>query len=150
MISILQKIAVSFLLLTCMKLQAAIVSYTEDFEGMRLATSYGQFGSSTELSIDGWEMSANVFDSAGNYLYFYGSFYPAPNDSNLGFSGVCTSDITIDNGSQYLSVYSDYNNRSEHDQGNFVNALSVFIGASRLRCGQIEEVSELVSQLVRV
>ena len=123
--SIFQKISVSFLLLTCMKLHAAIVSYTQDFEGMQLATSDSQFGPSSELSIDGWEVSANVFDGAGNHLYFYGSFYPAPNDSNLGFSGVSTGDMTIDNGSQYLSVYSDYNNRSAHDQGNFVNALFI-------------------------
>ncbi len=123
--SILKKCVVSFLLLTCMKLHAAIVSYTQDFEGMQLATSDGQFGPSSVLSIDGWEVSANVFDSVGNYLYFYGSFFPAPNDSNLSFSGVSTGDMTIDNGSQYLSVYSDYNNRSAHDQGNFVNALFI-------------------------
>ena len=123
--NLLKQLAVSFLLLNCMKSIAAITPYSQDFESMSPGTADGQFGYSSELSDDGWRVSGNVFDGTdpfpGNYLYFYGQFFPAPNGVG-GFSSVSSGDMTIDNGSQYLSVYNDYNNSQAHMQGQAVNA----------------------------
>ena len=124
--SLLKQLAVSFLLLTCMQSIAAITPYSQDFESMSLAPGGGQFEPSTELSSDNWRVSGNVFDGTdpfpGNYLYFYGGFFPAPNGGG-GFSSVSSGDMTIDNGSQYLSVYNDYNHSQAHMQGQIVNAV---------------------------
>jgi len=124
--NLLKQLAVPFLLLTSIPSIAAITPYSQDFEGMWIPTD-GQ-GESDTFVADNWEISGNVFDGAdpfpGYYLYFYGDFFPAINGA-LGFSSVSSGDMTIDNGSQYLSVYNDYNNITAHNSGQIVNAFFI-------------------------
>jgi len=126
-----KNLAVSFLLLTCMQSIAAITPYSQDFESMSLASVDNQFGPSSELSVDGWEITGNVFTGNpsgatqyGDYLYFYGSWYDAPNSTDGSFSAVQAGDTTKDDiGTNYLMVYNDYNNIWAHEAGEIVNAI---------------------------
>lgn len=108
---------------------AAISNYSQDFEGLTVADFVND---NSDLDNDGWEVTGNVFDGTdttstpfpGNYLYFYGSWYPAPNSGGGAFSAVATGNATKDNvGSNYLNIYSDYNNRGAHEGGEVVNAI---------------------------
>ena len=104
-----------------------ITTYTQDFEGLNQ-------GAANALANDGWFVYANVFGPGGNYLYGYGTF-SAPNGGS-GFSSIAGGPAQ---GGQYLNVYSDYNNVSEHNAGNYVDAL-VFqertIGATNVGVGK--------------
>lgn len=92
---------------------AAIVPYSQDFEGMDQADP-------NALSNDGWWVFGNVFGPDGTtYLYGYGPF-PAPN-GGPGFCAVAAGEGGAAQGAQQLVVYSDYNN-PDHDAGNFVEA----------------------------
>jgi hypothetical protein len=101
-------------------------NYSQDFEGLTLADPSNPVENS-DLDNDGWEVTGNVFDGTdsastpwpGNYLYFYGSWYPAPNSGGGGYSAVASGDATNnDSGSKYLNVYSNYDDRDSHE--NFV------------------------------
>ncbi len=92
--------------------QAALTSYSQDFESLNIS-------SPTALSDDGWKIFANVFDSSMGYLYGYGVF-PAPNGGN-GFSSIATGEGGVTQGTQYLNVFSDYNN-ADHGNARFIEA----------------------------
>ncbi|HMS54174.1 MAG TPA: hypothetical protein PKA27_02130 [Fimbriimonadaceae bacterium] len=81
--------------------QADLSAYSQNFESMNML-------SSTALSDDGWLVYGNVFDQNNNYLYGYGSF-PAPNGTG-GFSSVATGEGGAEQGTQYINIFSDYNN----------------------------------------
>lgn len=68
-----------------------------------------------------WLIYGNVFTPAGDYVGGYGAFN-APNGSG-GFSSIASGQATADQGSQYLNVFSDYNNTEAHDAGNTVEAI---------------------------
>lgn len=93
--------------------RADLVSYNQDFESLNIA-------SGTALSDNGWLVFGNVFSPSGSYLYGYGPF-GAPNPGG-GFSAIATGEGGANQGSQYLNVYSDYNNNAEHTNGNTVEA----------------------------
>lgn len=106
-----------------------IIPYNQDFEGL-LKTN------PAALANDGWLVGANVFNSNGGYLYGYFSF-PAPN-GGAAFSAVADGAAGANQGTQYLNVYSDYNN-GDHGNGNYIDAL-VFqeqtIGAADVGAGK--------------
>ncbi len=106
-----------------------ISSYSQDFEGLVKADP-------AALANDGWLVGANVFDPGGGFLYNYFSF-PAPN-GGAGFSAIADGAAGASQGTQYLNVYSDYNN-GDHGNGNYIDAL-VFkeqtIGAADVGAGK--------------
>jgi len=88
---------------------AALVNYSQDFEGMNMADA-------AALGNDGWRIFADVYDTdKTSHLYDYGVFV-APN-GGAGFSS-----ITAVPGNQQLKVFSDYNN-TDHGDGKWIEAL---------------------------
>ena len=91
---------------------AAVVSYAQDFEAVNAAdaAALGPFGENFKIFADVWgkagasdaEVGADIF------LYSYGPF-AAPN-GGPGFSAVAGGEGGLYQGSQYLNIYSDYNN----------------------------------------
>ena len=69
-----------------------------------------------------WKMYVNVFDSDGVYVYGYGPF-DAPNGTEA-VSGIAFSEAGMDQGVQYLNVFSDYAN-ADHGAGRVLET-SVF------------------------
>jgi hypothetical protein len=92
---------------------ADLASYNQNFESLNMS-------SSSALADNGWLVFGNVFTPAGGYLYGYGVF-PAPNPGG-GFSSIATGEGGANQGSQYINIYSDYNNANEHTNGNLVEA----------------------------
>ena len=92
---------------------ADLTLYDQDFEGLDMMDP-------AALGNDGWTGFANVFDPMGGYLYGYGTF-PAPN-GGPGFSAIATGSGGMDQGLQYVNIYSDYNNM-DHANGNYIDAL---------------------------
>lgn len=107
-----------FLAGAALSVNGQISAFSEDFESMNVATPPD---ADSSLEDAGWIVGANVFDSGGTFLYNYFAF-PAPN-SGAAFSAVVSGEGGVDQGSQQLSVFSDYNNTTEHTNGNLVNAL---------------------------
>ena len=91
---------------------AAVAPYAQDFEGLTQSDP-------AALTNDGWLIFGNVFDSGGNYLYGYGVF-GAPNDG-AAFSAIVAGEGGAMQGSQQLSIFSDYNN-VDHAAGNLIEA----------------------------
>lgn len=87
--------------------------YAQDFEALDIMSPSG-------LSDDSWGVFANVFDSGGGYAYGYGT-NPAPN-GGPAFSAIDTGNQGANQGTQYISAYSDYNNQ-DHGAGFLINAL---------------------------
>jgi len=101
-------------------------NYSQDFETFFVPDPAAPVENS-DLATDGWEVTGNAFDGTdsvatpwpGNYLYFYGTWEPAPNSGGGGFSAVATGNATNGgSGSNYLNVYSNYDDRDAHE--NFV------------------------------
>jgi cysteine-rich repeat protein len=93
-----------------------LVEYQQDFEALNQA-------SGSALSDDGWLVGANVFTGpppGGAFIGNYFSF-PAPN-GGAAFSAIATGAGGAEQGTQQLSIYSDYNN-GEHANGNTIEAL---------------------------
>ncbi len=119
--------------LTALVVSAAIASvananltpYTQNFESLNAANGGA-------LSADGWKIFGNVFTPSGGYIYGYGVF-GAPN-GGPGFSSIASGEGGANQGSQYINIYSDYNN-GDHANGNKIEA-NVFqeqvIGAADL------------------
>jgi hypothetical protein len=91
---------------------AALTPYTQNFEGLVIT-------SPTALSGDGWVVYGNVFTPGNVYIYGYGPF-PAPNGGNA-FSDIDTGQGGATQGTQQLSIYSDYNN-VDHANGNWIES----------------------------
>jgi hypothetical protein len=92
---------------------AAVVAYTQDFEGL-------DRNSLTALEDDGWRFFANVTNTAGNTVYTYGPF-TAPNDvanPNISVISDSGSGGNPPTGSQGLVAFNDYDNG---DHGNGMN-----------------------------
>lgn len=88
------------------------ISYSSDFEGGNAAG--GEIG-------DGWSSFAAVFAPDGNFAYSYGPF-PSPNNTG-GFTSYASGEAGEDQGTQYLNVFSDYNN-GDHGNGLTIEAAS--------------------------
>jgi hypothetical protein len=109
-------LAAALLCLTPVVGQAALSPYLGTFEGMIV----GELGQPNSLSNDGWVVYGNVFTPAHVYMYGYGPF-PAPNDG-AAFCAVATGQGGDPQGTNQLSVYSDYNNQGAHTAGNLVES----------------------------
>jgi len=102
----------------------ATVVYTEDFEALNaadpLALGGDQLGGGAGFIIfaDVWLGEVGT----GTFLYQYGAF-PAPNGTP-GFSSIAGGEGGPEQGSQYLNIYSDYDN-GDHAFGRTINT-SVF------------------------
>jgi hypothetical protein len=93
---------------------AQVGPYTQDFEGLTSAPEDG----TSALGNDGWLYFVNVFNSAGGYLYGYGTG-PAPN------AGTHMSAVVEGQGGgaqelKQLSIFSDYGNVGAHDAGDLL------------------------------
>jgi hypothetical protein len=95
---------------------AALSPYLGTFEGFGV----GEIGVPNSLSTDGWLVYGNVFTPAHIYMYGYGP-NPAPNNG-AAFCAVATGEGGAPQGTNQLSVYSDYNNQGAHTAGNLVEA----------------------------
>lgn len=127
----LKPLVVSFLLLTCMKSNAAITPFSEDYEGLDVASD--NVSSHSNLYYLGWRVAGTVFDGIplnngsddrGNFMYFYG-WYPAPNTTTqMSFSQIKNEDAD-NNGAitNYLNIFSDYNNATHYDTPSSVNSI---------------------------
>ena len=73
-------------------------------------------------SIAGWTFFVNLFNPDGNYIDGYGPF-PAPNGNSV--SNVTTGEAGADQGAQYLTVFSNYDDNANHGSGNILET-SVF------------------------
>ena len=94
-------------------MSAAAVEYQQDFEALDRENA-------SALGDDGWLVFGNVFDgSTQDFLYGYGP-NPAPNDG-AAFSAIVDGQGGAAQGSQQLSVYSDYNN-TDHANGNLIES----------------------------
>jgi len=91
---------------------AALAPYTQSFEGLVM-------GDPAALSSDGWIVYGNAFTPALVYMYGYGPF-PAPN-GGTAFSAIDAGQGGLEQGTQQLSVYNDYNNL-DHANGNWIEA----------------------------
>ena len=100
--------------LLCLAPSAAadLTSYSQDFEAADPMNP-------TALSDVGFGVFGNVFDAAGAFLYGYGTF-PAPN-GGASFSAVASGSAGAAQGTQYINVYSDYNNQ-DHAAGHYIEA----------------------------
>ncbi|MFN3190116.1 MAG: PEP-CTERM sorting domain-containing protein [Aureliella sp.] len=100
------------LALQCGSAMAAL-TYNQDFEGLAPPPADGS--QNQALENDGWLVGANVFEADGTtFIYNYFAF-PAPN-GGPAFSAVATGEGGVDQGTNQLSVYNDYNNT---DHANF-------------------------------
>lgn len=92
----------------------ALSPYSQNFETLVAS-------STTALGDNGWLVGANVFSPGGSYLYGYFAF-PAPNapGGGGGFSSIAGGQGGPNQGSQYLNVFSDYNNSGAHNAGEIV------------------------------
>ena len=76
-----------------------------------------------------WKVTGKVFDFnnstndkyPGKYLYYYGKWFPAPNNASGSFSGVVKDNN--DKNNNYLNIFNDYNNRGAHEKGLIVNSI---------------------------
>ncbi len=97
-------LATALLLLAPVASQAALVSYSQNFETLTQADP-------NALTADGWVVYGNVFTASGTFLYGYGTF-PAPN-GGAAFSAIAAGEGGDLQGLQQLSVYNDYNNADQ-------------------------------------
>jgi len=120
----LKPLVVSFLLLTCMKSNAAITPFSEDYEGLDVASDNGYSYHGSNLSDLGWQVAGAVFDGIplnngsddrGIYMYFYG-WHPAPNTTTQPHFSQIKNEDADNNGAitNYLNIFSDYNNFNTH------------------------------------
>ena len=88
------------------------INYASDFESGD--PNGGEIG-------DNWLSFAAVFGADGNFAYSYGPF-PSPNNAG-GFTSYASGEATESQGTQYLNVFSDYNN-ADHGNGLTIEAAS--------------------------
>jgi hypothetical protein len=103
--------------------QAALSSYTQDFEAIAVATN----PSNSALGTAGFLVSGVVYNGDtganppyGAFKFFYGNF-PAPNDASgaPAFSAVITGESGPGQGLNVLNVFSDYKCCQSTNEGHF-------------------------------
>ena len=92
---------------------AALAPYAQDFESLDLPYVYA-------LAFDGWLVCGHVYDTDLTLLYSYGP-YPAPN-SAAAFCALVSGEGGPLQGTQQLSVFSDYNN-TDHAEGYLIESI---------------------------
>jgi hypothetical protein len=93
-----------------------LVEFSEDVEALVQA-------SPSALGDAGWLVGANVFTGPPPGGAFIGNYFafPAPN-GGAAFSAIVAGEGGAEQGTQQLSIYSDYNN-TEHGNGNTIEAI---------------------------
>ena len=90
---------------------AALTAYSQDFEAVD-ASDPGALGPSGEdflIWADVWgKVGGDATVGTDTFIYNYGPF-PAPN-GGPGFSAIAGGEGSVNQGTQYLNTYSDYNN----------------------------------------
>jgi len=102
---------------SCMptSISAAVTAYAQDFEALDASSLsvLGTFGEGFTIFADVWGSAAGDATVGSDiFLYQYGSF-SAPNSAADGvdrFSAVATGEGGVNQGDQYLNIFSDYQN----------------------------------------
>jgi hypothetical protein len=98
---------------------AAVVSYAQDFEAVDASapTALGPFGEDFKIFADVWGEAGGSSAEVGVdiFLYSYGPF-AAPN-GGPGFSAVAGGEGGFYQETQYLNIYSDFNNADQAPGG---------------------------------
>jgi len=120
---------------------AAIVVYEQNFEAVNAAdpAALGPFGENFKVFADVWGVAGASDAVVGSdlFLYSYGPF-AAPN-GGAGFSAVAGGEGGVSQGTQYLNIYSDYNNADQAIGGGSCGATqSCTINTSVFREGTID------------
>ncbi|MEZ4386460.1 MAG: FlgD immunoglobulin-like domain containing protein [Candidatus Krumholzibacteriia bacterium] len=93
-----------------------IVAYSQDFEAL-------DAGNPDALANDGWLVFASVFSgSGGSFLYSYGPFTAPNNPGAPAFCTIVTGEGGAEQGTQQLSVFSDYENAAAQGAGDLIEA----------------------------
>lgn len=128
-------IAVAAVLLYAPVSWGAVTSYQQDFELVNAAdpAALGPFGENFTIFADVWGKAGSSDATVGVdiFLYSYGPF-AAPN-GGPGFSAVGTGEGGVNQGLQYLNIYSDYNNADQTTGGSCGAAQSCTINTSVFR-----------------
>lgn len=93
------------------------ISYTQDFEGLDIANA-----AALGTTGDGYQVFNTTLFGA-TVVYSYGPF-TAPNGGQ-GFSAIATGEGGVDQGAQYINIYSDYGN-ADHSNAALDHETSVF------------------------
>jgi hypothetical protein len=97
------------------------VGFNESAGGVSFSSDFESGNPNGDTIGDGWLSFGAVFNAEGGFVGQYGPF-PSPNGTN-GFTSFATGEQTAAQGSQYLNVFSDYNN-GDHGNGLTIEALS--------------------------
>ena len=110
---------------------AALVTYTQDFEGMTPNQGFSDPDAVppfvNDLDADGWQIYGIVYETnpynnpAAIIAGQYGPF-PAANGDPASIQGVAIGQGGASQGDVVLSKYTDYNNRGAMDAGQYVSA----------------------------
>ena len=106
------QLAAAAALALCPLASAQIGTYSQDFESVDI-------NAPDAISSDGWLTYTNVFNADGSFAYGYGSG-GAPN-GGPSFSVINNTYGGVDQGAQYINIYSDYNN-GDHANGLTIEA----------------------------
>ena len=121
-----RKIIFYLLLSISVSTNSKIIPFSENYDDMKTANSGKGLN---DLAKEKWKVTGKVFDYKsssekifpGNYLYYYGKWFPAPNNASGSFSGIGRDSFNDKN--HFLNIFSDYNNRGAHEKGLIVNAI---------------------------
>ena len=91
-----------------------VCEYTQDFEGLTLPPPGQTDFPPNSLSLDGWLVGGNEFESDGTFFNSYFAF-PAPNGGPAFSAVVADEGDPVVQGSQQMSIYNDYNNANHGD-----------------------------------
>ena len=110
---------------------AALATYTQNFEGMTPNQGFSDPDAVppfvNDLDADGWQIFGQVFDSnpynnpGATRVGLYGPF-PAANGEPGSIQGVAEGQGGTPQGDVVLAKYTDYNNRTAMDAGEYVSA----------------------------
>ena len=110
-------------LFVCSPVAGQITPYSQDFDSL---TAPDAGVENSDLAMDGWVVFGNAFNAAGEFQYQFDQTFPAPNLGEGGaFSGIDTGEPTT-SGSNYLNIFSDFNNPDHTNGSNFTITSFVF------------------------
>ena len=110
-------------LFVCSPVAGQISPYSQDFDSL---TAPDAGVENSDLDMDGWVVFGNAFNAAGEFQYQFENTFPAPNLGEGGaFSSIDTGEPTT-SGSNYLNIFSDFNNPDHTNGSNFTITSFVF------------------------
>ena len=110
---------------------AGVVSYAQDFEAVNAAdpAALGPFGENFKYFADVWGKGGGSDAEVGVDIFLYNYGPAAAPNGGAGFSAVAGGEGGFYQGTQYLNIYSDYNN-VDHQTGQTCGANSCTINTS--------------------